>query len=229
MRDTPCYRELPDKVAKQTIKKLYDNLNSNFKAINSYKKNPSKFKGKPKLPQYLDIIEGRFMVIYEKGAINRKEYKKNKTIKLSKTNIVIKPTIDLKYIKEIHLTKLNNSFVINIIYDKKVKKMKERKEKKYAGIDLGINNLITLTFEHSDRPIIYNGKTIKSINQGWNKRNAELKSLLPKDVKSSKKIRKEIDKRNFRIKDCLHKVSSNLVNQLVSKSVTDVVIGYNKG
>jgi putative transposase len=166
MRDTPCYRELPDKVAKQTIKKLYNNLNSNFKAIASFKKNPSKFKGKPKLPKYLDIIDGRFMVIYEKGAINRKDYKKNKTIKLSKTNIVIKPSMDLNCIKQIHLTKLNNSFVVNIIYDKKVKKVNPKSNKRYAGIDLGINNLITLTFEHTDNPLIYSGKTLKSINQG---------------------------------------------------------------
>jgi putative transposase len=230
MRETDAYKQLPDKVAKGTIRKLYDNLKSFFQAIKAWKINPSKFLGKPKLLKYLDIFKGRFMVIYERDAIGTKNYKKDKTLKLSQTNIIIKPKIDNKYIKQIHLTKENNSYVVNICYESKEPKP-NNKPIKHGSIDLGINNLATLVFEHTNKPIIYSGKPLKSINQGWNKRKAKYQSLLNiKDFEySSLKIRKETDKRNRRVKDYLHKVSADIVNQIEENQVTDLIIGYNEG
>ena len=48
-------------------------------------------------------------------------------------------------------------------------------------------------------------------------------------VYSSERIRKETDKRNRRVSDFLHKLSRDIVNQLVSKNITDLIIGYNVG
>ncbi len=250
MREHEAYKALPDKVSKGTLRKVFDNMSSYFGALKSYKQNSSKFNGKPKLPKYLDKFKGRFAVYYTLEAINHKTYKKDGVIKLSKTNITLKPQIHLKQIKEISISKTNSNYVLNIIYDsepiiiehritEKGKKLRVKQPKqsfvktnkpiKHAGIDLGVNNFVTLTFEHTDNPLIYNGKPLKSINQGWNKRISEYKSKLNQKLGqyTSKKIKLETDKRANRINDYLHKVSSDLVNQLVSRDVTDLVIGYN--
>lgn len=55
-----------------------------FKSITDYKNNPSKYKAKPKIPNYLPIIDGRNILIYEKDALNHKDYKKSGEFKLSK-------------------------------------------------------------------------------------------------------------------------------------------------
>ena len=57
---------------------------------------------------------------------------------------------------------------MEVIYDVKECDMK-RDNKRYCGIDLGINNLITVTSNVSKSYII-NGRPIKSINQYYNKR-----------------------------------------------------------
>ena len=57
MRETDAYKQLPDKVSKGTIRKLYDNLNSFFQALKAWKLNPSKFTGRPKIPKYLDVLD----------------------------------------------------------------------------------------------------------------------------------------------------------------------------
>jgi putative transposase len=228
-------------------------MSSFFGALKSYKQNPTKFNGRPKLPKYLNKTNGRFVVFYTSEAINHRTYKKDGIITLSKTNISLKPQVSLSQIKEISLSKTNNGYVLNVCYEteeivkeykisekngKKIrlkqpehKFIKVDKPIKYAGIDLGVNNLATLTFQHTDNPLIYNGRVLKSINHGWKKRNANLKSLLNQEIGeySSNKIRREIDKRANRVGDYLHKVSSDLVNQLVSRDVTDLVIGYNSG
>lgn len=68
---------LPKKVTNQIVKLVDQNFNSFFKALKSYKQNPDKFKGKPKLPKYKDKESGRVSVIYEKGSLSKKEFKKS--------------------------------------------------------------------------------------------------------------------------------------------------------
>ena len=98
---------------------------------------------------------------------------------------------------------------------------------KYAGIDLGLNNLTTVT-SNVRKPFIINGKPCKSINQYANKKTAGLKSLLPEREYSSKQIKGIYKKRKNKIKDYLHKASTCVVNQLVSNNINTLIVGYNK-
>ena len=50
--DQEDYRALPAQTAQQVIKLVFKNFKSYFTASNAYKKEPSKFLGKPKLPTY---------------------------------------------------------------------------------------------------------------------------------------------------------------------------------
>jgi putative transposase len=87
--------------------------------------------------------------------------------------------------------------------------------------------LVTISYSDGQNPIIINGKPLKSINQFYNKRKAQFQSKL-KNNKTSKKINKLSNKRNNKINDYLHKSSRFLVNQLVSKNISKLIIGYNK-
>lgn len=248
IRYLPDYQALPDKVSKGILLKLYDNFYSFFEAIKDYQKNPKKYNSKPRIPQYLDKVKGRNIVIYDKEALNRKGYKNTGLFKLSKTNILIKSKIHIRDIKQVHITKMSHSYKISVIYVKMEEDLGLDRTK-VASIDLGLNNLATLVSNvEGYKPRIYNGKKIKSINQGCNKRIAKYKSELPyrdktdeknykvfgdkkvlKQVSRSKKIEKEYDKRSRRIDDCFHKTSNDIVNQLVSNNIGTLVIGYNKG
>ena len=46
------YQQLPKQTAQQTLKVLNQNWQSFFKSIKDYKKNPHKYKGRPKPPKY---------------------------------------------------------------------------------------------------------------------------------------------------------------------------------
>lgn len=88
------YRELPSKVANQTLILLDKNYTSYFNGLKKYKTNPKSFTGKPRIPNYLDK-KGRYVVTYELGAISKTELK-NGFIKLSKTTIKL-PFINKQY------------------------------------------------------------------------------------------------------------------------------------
>ena len=211
------YYALPCKVSQQTLKMVDQNMKSFFNAIKA--KN-----SKPKLPKYLDKIKGRFVVTYTNQAISKKALQ-NGYIELSKTNIKLKTNV--KNVKQVRIVPRNNFIVVEILYEVRSKLHNNLKET-YCGIDFGLNNLITCSFQN-DSPLIMNGKPLKSINWHYNKEKSRLQSLLDNGKKTSKKIQNITLKRNNRINDYLHKTTKIFVNYLVSKEINNVVIGYNKG
>ena len=210
------YYALPCKVSQQTLKMVDQNMKSFFNAIKA--KN-----SRPKLPKYLDKIKGRFVVTYTNQAISKKALQ-NGYIELSKTNIKLKTNV--KNVKQVRIVPRNNFIVVEILYEVRSKLHNNLKET-YCGIDFGLNNLITCSFQN-DSPLIMNGKPLKSINWHYNKEKSRLQSLLDNGKKTSKKIQNITLKRNNRINDYLHKTTKIFVNYLVSKKINNVVIGYNK-
>lgn len=210
------YYALPCKVSQQTLKMVGQNMKSFFNAIKAKK-------SKAKLPKYLDKVKGRFVVTYTNQAIGKKALQ-NGYVELSKTNIKIKTKV--KDVKQVRIVPQNNFIVVEVLYEVKPKPHDKSKEM-YCGIDFGLNNLMTCSFQN-DSPLIINGKPLKSINWHYNKEKSRLQSLLDGRKKTSKRIQNITLKRNNRINDYLHKTTKIFVNYLVSKEINNVVIGYNK-
>lgn len=210
------YYALPCKVSQQTLKMVDQNMKSFFNAIKAKK-------SKAKLPKYLDKVKGRFVVTYTNQAIGKKALQ-NGYVELSKTNVKIKTKV--KNVKQVRIVPQNNFIVVEVLYEVKPKPHDKSKEM-YCGIDFGLNNLMTCSFQN-DSPLIINGKPLKSINWHYNKEKSRLQSLLDGRKKTSKRIQNITLKRNNRINDYLHKTTKIFVNYLVSKEINNVVIGYNK-
>lgn len=209
------YYALPCKVSQQTLKMVDQNMKSFFNALKA--KN-----SKPKLPKYLDKTKGRFVVTYTNQAISKTELKKGYIV-LSKTNIRIKTKVH--DIQQVRIVPQSNIIVIEVLYkvDCKISNFDIRK---YCGVDFGLNNLMSCGFSDV-RPMLINGRPLKSINWHYNKKKAELQSLL-KNKHTSNRITNLKIRRNNKVNNYLHKSSRLFINYLVSNDITDVVIGYNK-
>ena len=213
------YYSLPCKVSQQTLKLLNQNFKSFFSLLR--KKNYTK---KKSIPKYLDKSKGRFVAVYTNQAISKKELR-NGMIQLSGTDFKIKTKVDGNSIDQVRIVPKNSYYKVEVIYE--VEEIEELEDnEKYAAIDLGVNNLATVSFNES-KPFIINGKPLKSINQFYNKRKSELQSKLSGDRKSSNKINSITRKRNNKIKNYLHKASRCIVNHLVSNNVNTLIIGKN--
>ena len=206
---------------------LDKNWKSFFALCKLYSKNKSSLSGKPNLPKYLHKTNGRFVTTYELGAISKKHLKNN-IISLSKTNIKLKTRVDVNSINQCRIVPKNGYYVIEIVYESDCVDLKEDNNR-YCSIDLGLNNLATVT-SNAIKPIIINGKPLKSINQYYNKKKGKLQSQLELELKrkSSKRINKLSLKRNNKITDYLHKSSRYIINHLVSNDINTLVIGNNK-
>ena len=100
---------------------------------------------------------------------------------------------------------------------------------RYFSIDPGLNNIVSIYNNIGIRPFLYNGRPIKSINQYYNKTNAKLRSELPTNVKSSKRLKQLSFKRNNKIDYEMHKISTHIINEAVKNDISKIFIGNNIG
>ena len=220
-KNQPDYRALPAKVSKHTQMKV-DQAIKSFLALKKSSNN-----SRHKFPKYLKK-DGRFVVEYERGALS---FKKEGFIKLSKTNIYILTKLDRSVIQQVRLVPRTGYYLIEVLYRKQIPEQKRQRltnQTRFASIDLGLNNLATVT-SNIFKPLIINGKPIKSINQYYNKNLKKKQKLLPLNQYTSDKIRKLNFKREMKLNDYLHKSAKFLVNYLVSQTINVLVIGTNKG
>ena len=131
-------------------------------------------------------------------------------------------------VRQIRIKIFKNSILISLMYEKEEKQICGTK---IMGIDLGVNNLIAAAWDSEDRPVIINGKPLKSINQYYNKAKAHMQkeAKIYNGKNSTKRMNKLTAKRNRKIKDYMHKASRKIVDMAVSSGVGLIVIGTNHG
>lgn len=223
--DDNDYKALPTRVSRNVLRTLDGNWRGFFSAIKDWRSNPGKYLKKPNIPKYLPK-NGRFNAIFIDGGILRP---KKGLFGLSGLKTRIKSKVEFSKIKEVNIKPLpSGKYKINIIY-KYEEKLKLKENGKYCSIDLGLNNLMTLTSNSGLNPTLVNGRPLKSINQYYNKKISKLKSELPNGVKTSKMIKKITEKRNNKISDYIHKSSRFLINYCIDNDINTIVLGYNEG
>lgn len=213
------YKALPyTQCSQQTMRCVYSLLKSFFSQIKSNKVNHH-----IELPRYKDSVKGRYKCIYTnqcfkvEGNIIR--------IKVNKEGKYLYIKTNKKNIKQVVIYPIANAYAVDVIYEINDVENKQN-NKRYAAIDLGIDNIATLTYNIA-QAVIFDGKKLKSINQYYNKKRADLQSKLTGSRKTSNRIRRITSRRNNKVKDYLHKISKVIVNYLISNDISYIMIGKN--
>ena len=228
----PDFRAIPSNMGASIIKAVDAEYKSFF--------GKRKVGLKANLPRYKDPIEGRYKLIFNEKLISKKALKRGflklYTPEAIKEELKFKlpKNIDIATIKEVTVTKFNDGYMINIIC-KVEDEIGAKQGNNVAAIDLGLSNLVACVSNTDLKPFLISGRPINSFNHVWNKKTSKLKSKLDtsKDEGEKKAIKTKINKlnrkRNFKVNDYLHKVSTLLVNHLESNQINSLVIGYNQG
>ena len=220
--NNPDYYAMNTKVSQHVMQLVEQNFKSFFAKLKKCKD------GSNKIPKYLDKLNGRQVAHFSNQAFSfNTRTVPDGHIKLSGTGIVFKTKVENPAFVEVKRDSTGN-YLILVGY--KVDDVEFVENNNYASIDLGVNNLATLTFLDK-APIIINGKPLKAINQFYNKELSKLQSKqsLSKDKhRRTARMNRLTSKRNNKINDYMHKASRYIVNQLVSNGVFKLIIGYNK-
>ena len=223
LKDSDYYAMTKKNSGTQVVCQVDKTMKSWFAALKSYKKDPSKFRGRPRIPSYKKKDELNCLTYTYVDA----SLQKDGTINISKT-VKLPIHTNLKKFQQVRLVPKTGFIQVEIIYNKEISDLK-LDQTRAIGIDLGLNNLMAITSNIGNVSSLVNGRPLKSINQYYNKRKAHLTSLLEKDkLKSSKRLRRLEMKRNCKIKDYLHKTSRRIVELMEQNNIGTCFIGHNK-
>lgn len=226
MQDMDCYKECGSQAAQKTIQLVGKMWKSFFKANKDYQKNPEKYLGKPKIPKYLpkdgrqvymlkniqcSLQDELFIISYK--PFNQYSVRTHAKGKLMQCRFVSK----------------KEYYIMEIVYEIDIPECDEQIDR-ICSVDLGVENFITVVNNFGEQPFIVKGGEIKSVNQYFNKKKAELQSDLKKKtgIDWSNRLEKLTNKRYEKIKYLMHCISKKLVDYCVLYNVDTLIIGLNK-
>ncbi|MEE9379110.1 MAG: transposase [Candidatus Lokiarchaeia archaeon] len=225
LKEKEPYKKLPSQTAQQTLKLVDKNWKSFFQSLKTLKKHPKNYLGPPKPPLYKKK-DGECIIVFTNQQCRIKRgflYFPRKTqLPPVKTRIKSK-------LYHVRIIPKGLYYILEIIYQMEVKNLNLDKER-VIGIDLGLNNIITMVNNAGLQPAIIKGGIIKSINQFYNKQLARYKGIKDKQRIGSdtKRMQWLTRTRNNKINDIFHKISRTVINYCITHDFGTIVIGYNK-
>lgn len=227
------YKQMPTaQSAQQILKVLDENWKSFFVSIKDWSKNKDKYLGKPKLPNYKPK-NGRFMLVLTNQNV---KLKNNSELKFPKcfNGFTIKPVFvnkdNFTSFQQVRIIPNKNQFVIELVYNITIQDKKKCDNCRYISIDIGLDNLATITNNVGLQPVIINGKGLKSINKYYNKQMSHYRRIAKRMnvLDCTNRMDKTTKRRNNKINDYMHKASKFVIDYVLENNINTIIIGNNK-
>lgn len=200
------------------------NFKSFLMALRAFKKNKSNFTGIPKIPGY-NKKDQEFMLIIgaQQCAIKDGMMRFPKKLNLNKIYV---GDLDIAHVR---IFPGKKKYKVEVVY--KVEALPKKKKGNIASIDLGLDNLATVAInKRGIRPLLINGRPLKSMNLYFNNKRNKIQSELKKcnDRYMSHKLETLYRKRNNRFNTYMHKASKEIIDYCLEYNVSQIIIGHNK-
>ncbi|MFX1505899.1 MAG: RNA-guided endonuclease InsQ/TnpB family protein [Promethearchaeota archaeon] len=224
LKTSENYHLLPAQTAQQVLKILDRSWKAFFGAIKEWKKDKSKFQGRPKPPRYKPK-NGEVILVFTNQQVKIKD---NILLFPKKVSFQLKTRLpDRTDIREVRIIPKGVGYIVEIIYEKIIYPKPLNKDN-IVAIDLGVRNLITMVNNNGLKPFVIKGGIVKSINQYYNKERARIQSTYNRQgIKTGRSMQKLTNKRNKKIYDYFHKTSRKIIEYCVMNGIGTIVIGYN--
>ena len=226
---------LSKQTAQHVLKQVARDVKGFFASLNAYKQNPSVFMGKPNIPGY-----------HRKGGLS--------TITFTNQDCVLYSGDDTSYmkfpgtkerlnvgkcpvdgrLKEVKAKPYHNIFIVYLTFDdgKPEPVMKEHPER-ICAIDFGVENLAAITNNVGLPCLLFKGGVLKSQNQWYNKRMANIASK--QTIGTTDKFQPTTEsqvvclKRENQVVDFSRKLCKRIVDWCMENDIDTVVVGNNSG
>lgn len=232
IKESEPYKDLGNNVGQATLRKLDNVWKSYFEGLKEYKKNPDNFLGRPKMPGYLPKENGRYECDLDNNkfkVIDGYVYFCWKPLKIMNNTFMTNIQEGTK-LMQLRFVPKNGEYIMEVVYQIDVPDIEDKSER-IASIDLGVDNLMTITSNCGVKPLVINGKPLKSINQYYNKKISEMRSELKKrhNADWSKEMQRFTIKRNNKVDDYIQKATKMVIDFCKENNIDTLVCGYNSG
>ena len=226
------YKQMPTaQAAQQTLRLLEKDWKSFFTAVKDWSKHKEKYLGRPKLPKYKPKDGNHILIL-----TNQNVKLKDGLLYFPKSfrGFTIKPRVteleNFVSFQQVRFLPGFKSFTVELVYNMEVPDAALEDNGRYLGIDIGLDNLAAIVNNAGLKPVIINGKGLKSINQYYNRNLSHYRKIAKRMNRKDYTSRMDAftRKRNHKIEDYLHKASSYLIRYAVFNRFHTIVVGNNK-
>lgn len=236
--DNPVYRRMPAQVNQNAIRKVEKSWKAYFASMKSYSRHPEAFNGRPKIPGYRHRGRGTVWFSNQTSRLSIREGRMYLSFISCREELCIGEVRGegWKYIKA-ELKYISGKLTLLVTFDdgKDLPVCPEHPER-IVGVDLGIGNLVAAANNFGGIPFVISGSYVKSVNQGYNRRMAELRSARmkghdPKEFHAppTKRMEELSRKRDSRIRDFVYKAAGYICLYAEIHRADVIVVGYNSG
>ena len=161
------------------IRQVVKDFKGYFRALQSFRENPEKFKGLPRPPKPKKL---RFLMNFsaEGNANTFKQEKDSLLIRLGEGEYLkVKLPKDFpQEVSSVRLKFFGEDLYVDVVYEQELKE-KEPEGEYRGGRDVGLDELLAVVSENPQlRSFIVSGREIKAFNQWFNKERAKLRSQM---------------------------------------------------
>lgn len=227
---------LPMQTAQAVVKTAVQDFKNWLASLRKYKKDPSLFLGKPKMPGYKKKDRSTYTftnqdaVLYpvtdEKGTFTSMELK----FPCSKTRFPMPHIKSHVCLKEVKVTPYYGRYILSLVME--TEDISVSKDMPHtAAIDFGTDNIAAIVCTDKTSRL-YKGGAVLSHNQWFHKKRANAVSIITKGhayINADSKYLRDLSfyHANF-VKDQMHKVSSSIITFCLEHKVGTLVLGINK-
>lgn len=217
--------------SQQILRQLDKNWKSFFSLNRQFITSDKGYRAKPKIPKYLNkrgLCEFALTTQQVKLKSDNLIHFPN-----SMNEFIIKPQFvnDKRFVKfnQCRIVPRNDRIIVEIVYTINIEAL-ETPVYGIGSIDLGVDNFVTFVDNLGNKPIIINGKGLKSYNRYYNHLISSIKSELDSNKNSNKYshlLYSITNKRHDKIKYFMHNASNYIIKYCSSNNINVIVIGKN--
>ena len=232
--DNPDYycEGLPRQTAQHVLKHVCRDMRSFFEAEKAYKADPSVFTGKPELPHYKRKQGVCSFDVSNQDCVIRQNRKGHYAAKLPKTKSVVSLGRSVPgVLKEVHVTPMNGRYQISFVFDDQtpVPKLITERPERIAAIDFGVDNFMAVTNNCGLYCLLYKGGVLKSANQRYNRKIADMMSRQTKGSTEkfvpTEEYYDATQRRNNIMNDFMLQTGKHFITWCVENRIDTIVIG----
>src|SRR5258708_8311952 len=229
VKSSDAHKAVPAKVSNQVLIQLHKAWVAFFEAMEEWRERPEQFTGRPKLPGYKHNTAGRNLLVYELGAIWKRELDRG-LLAVSGLGVLVQTAQARETGDQVRIVPKADHYVVEVVYQHEAKAVQLDKSL-FVALDPGVSVLAALTSNKPGFcPRLVPGAPVKATNQLYNKQREHQQKNLAKGKEklfTSHRLDRITTKRNRRIMQYLHTASRRIIDLLVEEGIAALVIGKN--
>lgn len=233
-RNPDFFAGLPMQTAQAVVREAVQNFKDWLAALRAYKKDPSRFTGKPAMPHYKKTARSTFKVTNQDAVLYLGKRPGDCLLKLPglRERFPVSGISKDSRLKEMTFKPYYGRYLMAFVMEGGKEPAHRADMPNTAGIDFGTDNIAAIVCTDGSSAV-YKGGAVLSENRLFAKKRAGAVSILTQGKKNSKADSAHLSRLSLHhdcfMRDQMHRISTSIIRYCIAHKAGTLILGVNKG